>query len=619
MNVATSGEVDLVPRNTSFTPSAVKTIDGIEATTFLQAQSLVQPFQDPDALYNLDYFELARATSLSTFESPQLYPGPKTDIVFTNGSTLSVPNFAVVLKNLAGISTGADVYSAYCTPSPSAAVFSAAATSQSVPTSTTSSLIAGPTVPGYPYPVVKHSDDVVSGYFLNGTDVDDVAVLAIPSYGPVSKGGGTEFQKVVSAFLKAARQAGKTKLVVDVQTNPGGIIDLGLDTFAQLFPSIPPNQQGNMIANSGIDIFGTTVSDLLQEAKASGNQSEINSLLIPPIAVQAEMTINHSSFASWPALFGPIQAHGGAFTNLFQANYTNPAISEQGAEGIIISGTNSMPSLPQPFEARNIVILSDGFCASTCSIFHELMKTLGGVHSIAVGGRPQNGPMQEVGGVKGSQDEDFMLIVAEGEQILPYAKPSVLAEAQGTPFANFTSAPLAILRAANPLTAGSLNIKNNIRIGDTSLTPLQFVYEAADCRIWYTAEMLTDPTCLWSRVASIAFNNGTFDSPYCIHGSTKNPTSLSGGLKNGTLGPQVPPAGAKPSVLGWLINGTYIDNSTGSTPARLNNRTVVTYPTMTESASATSASANGCVGREHTRGMLLGLAVVCVAVVAHMS
>ena len=373
-----------------------------------------------------------------------------------------------------------------------------------------------------------------------------------------------------------------------------------------------------MLASSGINVFGTTVSNLLQQAEAGSNQSEIDALLIPPIAVQAEMMLNHSGFASWPALFGPVQTHGAGFTHLFQANYTNPVVSQQGAEGVIVSGTNGMASSAQLFEASNIVILSDGFCASTCSIFHELMKTLGGVHSIAVGSRPQNGPMQEIGGVKRSQDENFIDIVAEGEQILPNAKPSLLAEASGTPFANFTSAPLAILRAANPPAAGSLNVKNNIRIRDASLTPLQFVYEAADCRIWYTPEMLYDPTFLWSRVASIAFNNGTFDSPYCVHGSAKHPPSLSGGLKNGTLGPQVPPVGAKPSVLGWLINGTYVENSTGSTPARLNNRTAVPYPTMTESASAASASANGCAGREHIQGMLLVLAVVSIAAVSHM-
>jgi hypothetical protein len=145
-------------------------------------------------------------------------------------------------------------------------------------------------------------------------------------------------------------------------------------------------------------------------------------------------------------------------------------------------------------------------------------------------------------------------------------------QAQGTVFANFSSLPL--LRAASPDQAGGINFRNNIRIGDLSATPLQFVYEAADCRLWYTKEMLSDPTFLWNRVADVAFNktNGTiYSSPYCVNGSTGQPTSLSGGLQNGTLGPQIPPLGAKSSIHGWLINGTTIKNSTGSTPAVIKN------------------------------------------------
>lgn len=38
--------------------------------------------------------------------------------------------------------------------------------------------------------------------------------------------------------------------------------------------------------------------------------------------------------------------------------------------------------------------------------------------------------------------------------------------------------------------AGSVNSQNAIRKGDQSVTPLRFVYEAADCRFFYTAEML---------------------------------------------------------------------------------------------------------------------------------
>lgn len=102
--------------------------------------------------------------------------------------------------------------------------------------------------------------------------------------------------------------------------------------------------------------------------------------------------------------------------------------------------------------------------------------------------------------------------------------------------------------------------------------------------------MLSDPNFLWKRVTDIAFNNnGTaFSSPYCIKGSTGQPTSLSGGHKNGSLGPQTPPPGAKSSVEGWLINGTSIQNSTGSTPAML-KKNVTASVSSTGAASGTGA------------------------------
>lgn len=48
------------------------------------------------------------------------------------------------------------------------------------------------------------------------------------------------FQVVNTAFLNAAKAAGKTKLIVDVQGNGGGTILQGYDLFKQLFPQILP-------------------------------------------------------------------------------------------------------------------------------------------------------------------------------------------------------------------------------------------------------------------------------------------------------------------------------------------------------------------------------------------
>jgi hypothetical protein len=88
--------------------------------------------------------------------------------------------------------------------------------------------------------------------------------------------------------------------------------------------------------------------------------------------------------------------------------------------------------------------------------------------------------------------------------------------------------------------------------------------------------MLTDPNFLWNRVASIALNNnGTrFSSPFCISGSTGQPTSLSGGGSNVIgIGPQTPPPGAKSSVAGGLVNGTVIMGGVGGSAGNINGTT----------------------------------------------
>jgi hypothetical protein len=51
----------------------------------------------------------------------------------------------------------------------------------------------------------------------------------------------------------------------------------------------------------------------------------------------------------------------------------------------------------QPYDAKDIVILSDALCASTCSLFLEMMHQEGGVQLVVAGGIPYNGPMQAAG------------------------------------------------------------------------------------------------------------------------------------------------------------------------------------------------------------------------------
>ena len=78
-----------------------------------------------------------------------------------------------------------------------------------------------------------------------------------------------------------------------------------------------------------------------------------------------------------------------------------------------ITGYGPRQNFTQPFAASDIIMLYDGYCASTCTIFSEFMRTQGGVKSIAYGGRPNPSNssatpiIQAIGGVKGTNNYGY--------------------------------------------------------------------------------------------------------------------------------------------------------------------------------------------------------------------
>jgi hypothetical protein len=67
------------------------------------------------------------------------------------------------------------------------------------------------------------------------------------------------------------------------------------------------------------------------------------------------------------------------------------------------------------------VQLLDGYCASTCTIFTEFMRTQAGIKSIAMGGRPVAGQIQGVGGIKGAESLGWSDVLAYAINAIPSA------------------------------------------------------------------------------------------------------------------------------------------------------------------------------------------------------
>ena len=189
---------------------------------------------DPDASYNALFYSKPFGAEDIGWQGyfgqgigrfGYIWPGSNTTIGFQNGTTVDFITQGGVIGDFTGVTDGDSFYEKFCNPNPP-------------PSNTTTPAAPAPsgTGPvGYPSPIVVSNDNIASGYFLNSTENSDVAVLSLLTFDPTVP---ADFQRTIQDLISAAKAAGKTKLVIDLSANGGGIILNGYDAFRQLFPQI---------------------------------------------------------------------------------------------------------------------------------------------------------------------------------------------------------------------------------------------------------------------------------------------------------------------------------------------------------------------------------------------
>ena len=145
------------------------------------------------------------------------------------------------------------------------------------------------------------------------------------------------------------------------------------------------------------------------------------------------------------------------------------------------------------------------------------MHHQGGVRTVVVGGRPELGPMQAVGGTRGAQayttvdlDEDIDMA-----EFLNDTVTGVLPNRDASNFINFAE----------------FTIKDAVRKGEDF--PLQFAYEAATCRIFYTQHTVYNYLNLWNYVVDAIWRNPSLCIDGTANATTILPTNTTGPAKNG--------------------------------------------------------------------------------------
>ncbi|KAI9687704.1 MAG: hypothetical protein M1822_001783 [Bathelium mastoideum] len=505
--------------------SNVVEINGEDVIQFLEKDAL-QTLSDPDSSFNGEMWnfgqELNNGSPLGSFTSPKfqtIYPGKNTTLTFANGTTQIFKTLASVTANdwSRDIIDGASLFRYFCVD---------AIQSQQQPTNTTTQQPATPTstadphlptLPGYPYvPVTKDPNYNLAGYFLNGTAHTDVAVLHIGSFAEGQSGLSAEqaksFQRTTRQFLAAAKVARKTKIIIDLTGNGGGNILTSYDLFARFFPSIEPYDTTRLRAKTASQLFiqalGETKNKSIQTTESSdwNFRTSLNQELQP-----------FSSFNGSNGLLPAVLNNGDKFTALTRVDL-NSSFGDIMTDFIVPYGFgNNNSTGPQPFETNQIVILTDGVCASSCSIFTEFMTRQAGVKTVVIGGRPRRQHIQAIGGTKGAQAETFDTLRDVSQEIMGanVLQGQSLALASAT-FPGINPMPFI---AQSDLAKIQLNLRDNIAQDDPSATPLQFIFEPADCRIFYTAQSVTQPKYVWEHVADVMWGNKS-----CAVGDLNKPT-----------------------------------------------------------------------------------------------
>ncbi|KAK5116770.1 hypothetical protein LTR62_007444 [Meristemomyces frigidus] len=532
--------------NISFTPSPLTQIDGQDSTEWLLAYSENGSLQDPDALWNNMFYLLAQVslgasgTGTGTFSGGGrgrwIYPGPTTTLTFANGTSVTSQNFARVLSDFSNITSGEDIYSQYFIP-PATSIGSAeelatmttSSASSVLPSSTSSAPTSSTTTipaPGFPSPIIREMDNTNSGYFLDGAGYDDVAVLSVPTFVGATA-DEIPFQAVNTYLINRAVAANKTKLIIDVSANGGGTILQGYDLFKQLFPQILPYGATRFRAHEAFNLIGEEISYYSGLVPRSLDTNDtVQNWVSSSWNYRTDADVNYEPFTSWAEKYGP-HAFGPEpdnFTSIIRWNLSDP-LTPDNSGGIYVSGyLNRSNITTQPFAAENIILVYDGYCASTCTIFSELMRQQGGVRTVALGGRPNKEIIQAVGGVKGTNDYPYDYILSAAE--FPFTYQYLHNDSYYNSTALGAYNDLALFRSTDSV----VNARDGIRQGDASETPLQFLYETADCRIFYTPEMAVDQTAVWKTVADSVWNG----VDHCVAGGFANSSSSSaGGYGNG--------------------------------------------------------------------------------------
>jgi hypothetical protein len=337
---------------------------------------------------------------------------------------------------------------------------------------------------------------------------DDVGILKVSTFGPPDmQTFRSRVEEAMHTFSLTDKDHSK-KLIVDLRSNGGGDICLGYGLHRYLFPQTHVNTNGH--GPHSMARYDMIKSDLFSEMAVKGAEM---------LATTPQSQLACGQDPEVVGYFTPCAWFNGANSGSMAVKSSNVMVSDgdwmsSGAvsrtrggvtaeySGLIHEGCEVEYSKWAPPGAgfggvspENVILLSDGLCGSTCSVFSSSVQLRGLAKTVVVGGFHNSD--QLFWSFPGGEVETIEFLVSTA-QILGISSanvPQILPDGATFRFA---------IREIYPWdTAFGLGSSDN-----ADFVPLEFVNYASDYRIYYNS-VYSDSAAVIDQVVPL------FKSPSC--------------------------------------------------------------------------------------------------------
>lgn len=346
-----------------WTPSAVTSINGTDVNQFLtqyaalNSWGYVEPHAEWNALMSSPTLDIQGGlTTLSG--AGTFYPGDNLTYTFENGTTVDTFWLAIYneVANYTGpLATGGDFYN-YFVLGLLPASFDPTTI---VPPSYSGELVEGPTnwtnasYGAFPDdPVVAQADlGVLGGGLVTGYSYENIStgVLSLPSFDAVPETIGN-YSLAVNQFIAGASESNLTRIIIDLQRNPGGATLLAYTTFKAFFPDISPFAGSRRRSFPAANVIGSATTNYWADLD---EDNEDDYILKSQLAADEWVITNRinaatgKNFTSWQEYQGPINANSDTFSLTEQYDLANVVFDAVSIHSAVALGlTNLCCRLP---------------------------------------------------------------------------------------------------------------------------------------------------------------------------------------------------------------------------------------------------------------------------------